>query len=69
MSASSKSDRAAYDAPTGRLLIRFGSIDGIGTLEDWEEFIRFAQREMLRVRMRAYEGDDWELSPEPINEF
>ena len=49
-------DRAAYDAPTGRLLMTFRSIDGIGTLEDWEEFIRFARWEMHRLRVRAYEG-------------
>jgi len=65
----SESRRAVYDAPTDRLLIRFGSIDGIGTLEDWEEFIRFAQREMHRVRVRAYEGEEWAAQSELVDEF
>lgn len=64
-----RTERSAYDAPTGRLLMTFRSIDGIGTLEDWEEFIRFARREMHRLRVRAYEGEDWESAPEVIEEF
>lgn len=63
---SAPSRRASYDAPTGRLLITFDHHSGIGTLEEWEAFARFIQREVTRERVRQHDAKHpWRWVPEP----
>lgn len=56
MNASSKSERAAYDAPTGRLLLSDLGWSGIGTLDEWEERARFILRAVARQRAVLDQG-------------
>jgi hypothetical protein len=46
-------ERAAYDAPTGLLIISGPGWDGIGTPDQWEERARFILREVRRLRDAA----------------
>ena len=48
--------RAAFDKPTGRLIIDWPGGSGIGTLDEWEQIERFIRQERHRARLDAYEG-------------
>lgn len=59
--------RVAFHEPTGRLLLTFDHHSGIGTLEEWEAFARFVQREVTRERERQYQAahpSPWRREPE-----
>jgi len=56
LSGNSSSFRAAFDKPTGRLIIDGTSFSGIGTLDEWEQIERFIRQERHRARLDAYEG-------------
>ncbi|ADH87375.1 hypothetical protein Snov_0038 [Ancylobacter novellus DSM 506] len=65
-SSNERPRRAAFHEPTGRLLINFDHQSGIGTLEEWETYVRFIQREVTRQRERQYQAaHPWHWRPEP----
>ena len=58
--------RSSYDAPTARLLLTFDHHSSIDTLEGWEAFAKFIQREVTRERMRQYAAKHpWQWVAEP----
>lgn len=56
MSAGPRPERAAYDAPTGRLLLSGPGWSGIGALDEWEERARFILRAVARQRALLDQG-------------
>jgi len=60
--------RAAFHAPTGRLLVTHNHNVAHGTLDELEAFARFVMREVTRQRLKNYEAT-WPEPPELIDEF
>lgn len=67
--ASPKPLRSSFHTPTGRLQIEGPGFFGIGTLAEWDEYMRQVRFHLQRQRLASYEGPDWPAPPVLPPEF